>query len=256
MTPTFKSRGASLFKTIGLALTLGASLTACSQTSWKEEVLLHDGTIITAQRAYKLGGKPGFDATERVPLDETVTFNLPNSKSIVWKNDFRDTVPEPNSLNHFRFDILAGTPYLATYPAGCIAYNKWGRPNPPQVLLKYEAGQWQRIALAELPTVLINKSANVVVGRPAASLLKPFYTVADVNAKNALISTPEYKTILSEPVANAGGRCGELVYDGNGGWVGSGFFKKQPSLEACLKYCEREKIPAQYCPCNSIFKGK
>ena len=195
-----KLRDMSLFKTIGLVMTLGASITACSQTSWKEEVLLHDGTIITAQRTYNLGGKPGFDATERVPLDETVTFNLPNAKTIIWKNDFKDTVPEPNSLNHFRFDIVGVVPYLATYPAGCIAYNKWGRPNPPQVLLKYAAGQWQRITLAELPPVLINKTANVVVGRPATSLLKPFYTVADVNVKNSLISTPEYKTILPEPV--------------------------------------------------------
>ncbi len=200
MKPTFQSLDMTLFKTIGLVLTLGASTTTWSKTTWKEEVLLHDGTIITAQRVYNLGGKPGFDATERMPLDETVTFNLPNSKSIVWKNDFRDTVPEPNSLNHFRFDIVAGTPYLATYPSGCIAYNKWGRPNPPQVLLKYVSGQWQRISLAELPSVLTNKSANVVVGRPATSLLKPFYTVADVNTKNALISTLEYKTVLGERV--------------------------------------------------------
>ena len=198
-------------------------MTACSQTTWKEEVLLHDGTIITPQRVYNLGGKPGFDATERVPLDETVTFNLPNAKTIIWKNDFRDTVPEPNSLNHFRFDIVGGVPYLATYPAGCIAYNKWGRPNPPQVLLKYAAGQWQRITLAELPPVLVNKTANVVVGRPATSLLKPFYTVADVNVKNSLISTPEYKTILREPVSSGDGitNCEVVVYY-KGAWVGPG----------------------------------
>ncbi|WP_141397537.1 hypothetical protein [Polaromonas sp. AER18D-145] len=196
----YRSRLQRVFKIIGLALTLGVSMTACSQTRWKEEVLLHDGTIITAERVYNLGNFPGFDATERLPLDETVTFNLPNATSIIWKSDFRDAAPEPNSLNHFRFDIVAGIPYLATYPAGCIAYNKWGRPNPPQVLLKYGAGQWQRITFSELPPALINKSANVVVGRPATSLLKPFYTVADVNAKNALISTPEYKTILREPV--------------------------------------------------------
>ena len=231
-------------------------MSAISQTRWKEEVLLHDGTIVTAERVYNLGGYPGFDASERVPLDETVTFNLPSAKSIFWKNDFRDTVPEPNSLNHFRFDIVGGVAYLATYPAGCIAYNKWGRPNPPQVLLKYAAGQWQRITLAELPAVLINKTANVVVGRPATSLLKAFYTVAEVNAKNAAISAPEYKTILSEPVANAGGRCGELVYDGNGGWVGRDWFTDQPNLKACLKFCDRKKISAQYCPCDSIFKEK
>ena len=251
-----------VFKTTGLALILGVSMSACAGlsglggTSWKEEVLLHDGKIITAERFYNLGGYPGYDARERAALDETVTFNLPNAKSIVWKNDFRDSVAEPNSLNHFRFDIVDGVPYLATYPAGCIAYNKWGRPNPPQVLLKYADGQWQRITLAELPAVLINKDANVIVGRPATSLLKAFYTVAEVNAKNAAISTPEYKTILREPVKGVWAGCGEMVYDGNGGWIGVGWFKKQPTLEACLKYCEREKMPEEFCPCNSMFKGK
>ncbi len=224
----------NLPKTLALMLTLGVSMTGYSQTRWKEEVLLHDGTVITAERAYKLGGMPGFDATERVPLEESVSFNLPNAKSIIWKSDFSDTVPEPNSLNHFRFDIVAGIPYLATYPAGCIAYNKWGRPNPPQVLLKYAAGQWQRISLAELPAVLINKTANVVVGRPATSLLKPFYTVADVDAKNALISTPEYKTILREPANSPDGitRC-EVLVQYKCGWGAPGEFNKKYFARAC-----------------------
>lgn len=182
---------------------LGGGMSACamgSKTSWKEEVLLHDGSKIIAERHYNLGGYPGLDAHERVPLDETVTFKLTNNKNIIWKNDFRDSEPEPNSLNHFHFDIVNGVPYLATYPAGCIAYNKWGRPNPPQILFKYENDRWKRIILAELPSVLVGATANVIVGRPATSLLKSFYTVEEVNAKNAPISTPEYKTILREAV--------------------------------------------------------
>ena len=186
---------------LGLLLMVGASMSACSATmSWKEEVKLHDGRVITSERFYNLGGFPGLDAHERVPLDEEVTFNLPNGKSIFWRNDFRDSVPEKNSLNHFRFDIVNGVPYLATYPAGCIAYNKWGRPNPPQVLFKYENEQWQRITLMELPPELIGTSANVIVGRPASSLLKSFYTVESVDEKNYYVSTPEYKTIMREPV--------------------------------------------------------
>ncbi len=207
--------------TLGLLLMMGVSMSACSATmSWKEEVKLHDGQIILSERFYNLGGYPGYDAHERVPLDEIVTFNLLNGKSIIWKNDFRDSVPEPNSLNHFRFDIVGGVPYLATYPAGCIAYNKWGRPNPPQILFKYESDQWQRITLAELPLELIGASANVIVGRPASSLLKSFYTVADVNAKNKPISTSEYKTILREAVkgGDAVTSCLELVpYKGK--WI-------------------------------------
>jgi len=242
-----------------LLLMMGVSMSACSATmSWKEEVKLHDGQIIVAERFYDLGGYAYLDSSERTALNETVTFNLPGTnKKIIWKNDFSDAVPEPNSLNHFRFDIVNDVPYLATYPAGCIAYNKWGRPNPPQVLFKYAGEQWQRITLAELPPELVGATANVIVGRPATSLLKPFYTVEGVDAKNAAISTMEYKMVLRGSIPNAGGsRCGEMVYDGNGGWVGRDWFTDQPSLEACLKYCERRKISAQYCLCNSIFKGK
>ncbi|GAB5604257.1 hypothetical protein [Sideroxyarcus sp. TK5] len=246
--------------TLGLVLLLGSTISACSSSmQWKEEVKLHDGQVIVAERYYTLGGFAYLDSRERTPLEETVTFNLPDNKSIVWKNDFRDSVPEPNSLNHFRFDVVSGVPYLATYPAGCIAYNKWGRPNPPQVLFKYEGKQWKRITLDELPQGLIGATANVIVGRPASSLLKSFYTAAGVNDKNRPISTPEYKTILREASGIAGGlgsNCPEMIRTGDGGWSGIGWFRRQPTYEACLKYCEREEVTTQNCPCNRLFKGK
>lgn len=207
---------------LGLILMMGVSMSGCSSSmEWKEEVKLHDGQVIVAERFYNLGGYAYLDSSERTPLDETVTFKLPSGKDIVWKNDFRDSVPEQNSLNHFRFDIVNGVPYLATYPAGCISYNKWGRPNPPQILFKYESEQWKRITLAELPPELIGTTANVIVGRPASSLLKSFYNVEAVNEKNRLINTPEYETILSEPSPKGSDSvvsCLELVsYKGH--WI-------------------------------------
>ena len=198
---------------LGLFLLMGVSMSACSETMrWKEEVLLHDGQIIVADRFYNLGAKPTWESRERAALDETVTFSLPGTdKKIIWKNDFRDSQPEPNSLNLIRFDVVKGVPYIATYPAGCIAYNKWGRPNPPQVLFKYEGGQWKRITLAEFPAELINAHANVVVGRPKTSLLKPFYTIEQVNAENHDIDEGPYKTILREAYPGAGDGCEELI---------------------------------------------
>lgn len=246
-----------IFKTTGLILTIGVAMSACSATmNWKEEVLLHDGQIIVAERFYNLGGYPTLDSRERAALDETVTFSLPGTnKKIIWKTDFRDTQPEPNSLNLIRFDVVKGVPYIATYPAGCIAYSKWGMPNPPQVLFKYESDQWKRITLAELPPELIGATANVIVGRPATSLLQAFYTVKGVGDENYDIHASEYKTILREPILKSW-NCGEMVYDGHGGWIGIGWFRDKPSKEACLKYCEQEKVPDQYCPCNKLFKGK
>ena len=188
---------------LGLILMMGSTISACSSTMrWKEEVKLHDGQVIVGERFYHLGSYPAIESHNRAALDETVTFNLPNSKHIEWTSDFRDEVPEPNSLNLIRFDVVNGVPYIATYPAGCIAYNKWGRPNPPQILFKYENEQWQRITLGELPTELINAEANVIVGRPDVRILRPFYSVESVNNQNYDIHTPEYKTILREAVTN------------------------------------------------------
>lgn len=197
------SNGHSLlraFSTIGLILTLGVSMSACSATmSWKEEVLLHDGSKVIAERSYNLGGYPTIDSRERKSLDETVTFTLPGSnKKVTWKTDFRDSVPEANSLNLLVLDIVNGIPYIAAYPAGHIAYIKWGNPNPPYVFFKYDDKTWQRISLEEFPTEL-NKT-NVIVGRPPAKLLKFFYTVDEVEKQNYDISTKEYKTIIRIPL--------------------------------------------------------
>ncbi len=192
------------YRTIGLLFTLGATMTANAgilggnTMTWKEEVLLHDGQIIVAERFYNLGGRPTLDSRERAARDETVTFSLPGSKQkITWKTDFRDTEPEPNSLNLLLFDVVRGVPYIATYPAGCIAYNKWKRPNPTYILFKYESAEWKQIPLTEFP-VELNKT-NVIVGRPPSDLLKPFFKVADVHERNYYLQ-PEYKTILREPL--------------------------------------------------------
>lgn len=225
--------GYSLLKalsTIGLILTLGMSMNANAgmfgiggnTMSWKEEVLLHDGQIIVAERFYNLGGYPAIESRERAALDQTVTFNLPGTKQqIAWKTDFRDTEPELNSLNLLLLDVVAGVPYIATYPAGCIAYNKWKRPNPPYVLFKYEGTEWKRISLAEFPGEL--SKTNVIVGRPATSLLKPFYTIGQVDAENHNVRQPEYKTILREPLAKEriDQMCQEMVFY-KGAWVGPG----------------------------------
>lgn len=187
--------------------------------SWKEEVLMHDGQIVIGERFYNLGGYPAIESQERAALDETVTFNLPGTnKTIIWKTDFRDSEPEANSLNLILFDIVKGVPYIATYPAGCIAYNKWKRPNPPQILFKYEHEQWKRISVAEFP-VEISK-ANVIVGRPATKHLQSFYTVAQVVKQNRDIDTAEYKSVLREvlSVAQINQSCEEKIFY-KGSWI-------------------------------------
>lgn len=99
------SNGHSLLKilgTIGLILTLGVSMSADAglfgfgghTMSWKEEVVLHDGKIIVVERFYNLGDYPAIESHNRSPLDETITFALPESnKKISWKTEYRNELP-------------------------------------------------------------------------------------------------------------------------------------------------------------------
>jgi hypothetical protein len=210
----------SLILTLGMAMNAQAGLFGIGGHSmqWKEEVLLHDGQIIVADRFYNLGGYPTLESTERAALDQTVTFSLPGTnQKITWKSDFRDTEPEPNSLGLILFDVVKGVPYIATYPAGCIAYNKWKRPNPPYILFKYENDQWKRIALAEFPNEFTK--ANVIVGKPATTLLKPFYSAAQVKEENRYV-VREYGVVLREvvPKQKIDQMCEERVLY-KGSWI-------------------------------------
>jgi len=207
-----------LFKAVVLFSTLGVSMNACASggASWKEEVLLHDGSKITVERSFNLGGYPTIDSRERQALDETVTFALPGSgKKITWRTEFRDSVEEPNSLNLLILDIVSGIPYLASYPAGCIAYNKWKRPNPPYIFFKYVDNEWKRISLEEFPAKL--SQTNVIVGRPPTELAKPFYTVEGVKERNQGLQE-QYLTILRTEIKSAGEGCPKLVRI-KGGWA-------------------------------------
>lgn len=70
-----------VLKTIGLALILGASLTACgaSSTEWKEEVLLHDGSKIVVERSQSYGGRHEIGQSPAIK-EQRITFTLPNTK--------------------------------------------------------------------------------------------------------------------------------------------------------------------------------
>lgn len=194
---------------LGFLLMMGVSMNADAglfghSKGWKEEVQLHDGRVLLIERFYNLGGYPTLDARERRLLDESITFTLPESNTkVVWKTDFDNTVPEPNSLGPLLLDIVGGVPYLATSPAGCIAYNKWGRPNPPYILFKYVNAAWQQIPLKEFPAELVQ--ANLM-NMPASDQLKPYYNVAAVKAKLADGNISDYaKTVLREVLKGGNG---------------------------------------------------
>jgi hypothetical protein len=255
-----------VFKTIGLVVILGVSMSACAGflgfggTSWKEEVLLHDGQKIIVKRSQSYGGR--YEVGQSSPIKEhTISFTLPNSgKTITWTSEYGEDLGRTN-FNLLALHVLNGTPYIVVEPNLCLSYNKWGRPNPPYIFFKYDGKEWRRIQLSELPAEF--KTVNLDFGMPwdmrdrevkfdKGDLL----TAETIKRHNEKNSQPEYKTILREPIRSAGQGCPEMIRKGNGGWDGIGWFSEQPSKEACLKYCEQKEVSAQNCPCNRLFKGK
>jgi hypothetical protein len=242
-----------------LILILGVtSMNACGflgiggTAKWKEEVLLHDGSKIIVERWQKHGGR---GEVGQSPIKEhTVTFTLPGTKRMVtWKDEYSE------DIGHSNFDLVAlhilnDTSYIVTTAYGCLAYNKWGRPNPPYVIFRFDGNVWKRIKLSELPlefnnvNLVINSSAHeeelVTLGLASAEKVKEL---------NCSLTQEEYKTIIRTPIKIW---CEEMIYDGHGKWLGIDWFTSQPSYKACLTVCNRQRFSAEYCPCKKIFNNK
>lgn len=221
------SKGHSLlkaFSTIVLIFTLGMSMSANAglfgfgSTSWKEEVLLHDGSKIIVERSFSRGGR--HEITQGSPIKEQdVTFTLPGTKqSITWKSEYSEDIGRSN-FNLLALHILNGTPYVVASPNLCISYNKWGRPNPPYVFFKYDGKAWQRIPLAEFPAEFKEINVVITVGDydfTEATKKSAVISAATVKKLNSELTQPEYKTILREPFAKV--NCIELVLY-KGSWI-------------------------------------
>ncbi|MDD2743834.1 MAG: hypothetical protein PHV02_16335 [Rhodocyclaceae bacterium] len=256
------------FAKLATLLMLGASMSAYAGflglggNSWKEEVLLHDGSKIIVKRSQSYGGS--HEIGQALPIKEhTISFTLPNSnKSISWVSEYGDDIGRTN-FNLLAVHVLNGTPYVVASPNLCLSYNKWGRPNPPYVFFRYDGKDWQRIPLSEFPeefqTVNLDFGMTWAIRDRKVRFDRGDLLLAEtVRLHNEKSRDAVYRTILREYAPGAGGPgagCGEMIRI-NDGWEGTGFFSGQPSKEACLKYCERKEVSAQDCPCNRFFRGE
>jgi hypothetical protein len=260
----------SNFKIIGitklsLLLLLTVAMTACagvpragSTMSWKEEVLLHDGSKVIVKRSFSLGGRT--ETSKRTAIgSQDLTFTIPaTNKTVTWKSEFSEDVGRSN-FNLLALHILNDTAYVVAETNGCQSYNKWGRPNPPYVLFKSNGNAWQRIAMVELPAEF--KDTNVVIAIDSKDLSDEIDNhrvisaakVKEINNRYNLMNTAQYRSIIREPLPNGNG-CEVLVPYGNSGWLGLDWFSDQPSYEACTKTCERKNVNSNNCPCKTLFK--
>ncbi len=245
--------------TVGLLIlmvVLGVAMEACGflgdETSWQEEVLLHDGSKIIVDRSIKRAGR--HEIGQQPPVrEERLTFIMPQTNEhITWRSDYSHDVGYAD-FSPISIDIVHGTAYIVSDPVGCLSYNKWGRPNPPYVIFKYDGKKWQRISLQELPLEI--KVPNLIISSPDNEMKrtgKSFVTADEVKKINSNLRQLKYKTILREPIDPKKIACKEMIRTEDG-WSGIDWFSSQPDHDACIKMCERQKISPHNCPCDRFF---
>lgn len=197
----------NLFAAVLLTLSMNAnaSLFGFGGTSWKEEVLLHDGSKIIVERSQTYGGRHEIGQSSSV-TEHTITFSLQKfGKTFSWTSEYGEDLGRAN-FNLLALHILNGTPYLVVEPNLYLSYYKWGRPNPPYVFFKHEGKAWQRIPLSEFPAEF--KTINLIVNNGREEEIAKFssksgyVSAVDIQKINSSLTQYEYKTILREPLTN------------------------------------------------------
>ncbi len=186
---------------VGMSTGACAGLLGSSGDSWKEEVLLHDGSKLIITRSQTYGGR--HEIGQPSPIKEhNISFMLPNTnKTITWTSEFGEDLGRTN-FHLLAVHVLNGTLYIVTEPNLCLSYNKWGRPNPPYVFFKYDGTAWQRISIEEFPAEFTTMNVTLSLDRRDVEDIVKLGMVSAENIKqrNSRLRQPEFKAILREPL--------------------------------------------------------
>lgn len=211
--------------------TLSPSLGACSGDSWKEEALQPDGSTILVTRTVDRGGRHEIGQEPPIKM-QSLRFKLPaNGQDIEWKTEVSQDLGFAD-FQPMNVHVAKSSAYVVTWPVGCVAYNKWGRPNPPYVVFKSTGSTWQQIPLKDLPAEI--KAPNIIFGSPDTNAKKlggGTIKLTGVREVNERLEQPEFKAILREKMPEEM-MCEKLVRY-KCGWGAPGEFNRQYFENSC-----------------------
>ncbi|UCV07355.1 hypothetical protein [Dechloromonas denitrificans] len=246
-----------LFATVfllAIAPIANAGLFGFGGTSWKEEVLLHDGSKVIVDRSVERGGRHEIGQKSSY-TKQNLSFTHPTTgKSISWEDKATEDLGTSSFLP-MALDIYQGAVYLVAWPMGCLSYNKWGRPNPPYVVFRHSGKTWERVPLQELP--LETKTPNLISSSPDTEverLGKRFIDAETIRKMASELRQPENRRILRTVVASIGQECRAEYSNGKGAWLSADWFSDEKDLAACVRVCERKDFSGTACPCGQFFK--
>lgn len=220
---------------------------------WREVAELHDGRQVVVTRHQTYGGRHEIGQGPPISL-QRLTFTVPETgERVTWESS---TTPDIGRINLLALavHILDGTPYVISEPHLCLAYNKWGRPDPPYVLFKYENREWKRIPIEELPAEF--KTLNLVINtkshhKEITNFIRNWTVQPELIRKlNSSLKQLEYQVIQRGP---QGRGCDKMFGNGKGHWLGEGFFTTNFGLAACVATCRKYEYDERHCPCNQFF---
>lgn len=143
-----------------LILAAALLLAACSRNivTWKEEVELSDGRVITVtQKRRCKSAYEGPDVSSCTERESWLTFRLPEfgDKEITWNEKL---TPLVLNLHENRL-------YVIGLPATGYEGRLYGNPRPPYVSFEYRGNGWLRIAFKDIPDAIYD--ANLLILPPS-----------------------------------------------------------------------------------------
>lgn len=167
----------SIFKrlTLGVLLASVPLVGGCGDNTlaWKEEVKLLDGRVITITQKRRYEGVYTGQDYGSVVREAWLTFKLPEfgNQDITWHENLK-----PRILN-----LHNGGLYIVGVAPTGLEFDQYGKPRPPYIGFRYQAGKWLRIQFTEIPEAIYdtnlwienvppNKSGHVSFADKAAEM--------------------------------------------------------------------------------------